>query len=85
MVEQVEALRARIPDVVRSEPGLQIGGIASALGVPLDFKPLVIKPLVGDQLVTRGVKRGTRYFVPEDAPPEEDDGESDTEHQHGLM
>jgi hypothetical protein len=71
VVEQIDALRQELPEVVKNDPGLQIGGTASALGIPVDFAQLVVKPLVGDQLVTRGERRGTRYYLPEDAPPEE--------------
>jgi hypothetical protein len=76
IVEGVNALRQKIPEVVGSEPGLQIGGIASAVGVEVDMAQVLVKPLVGQQLVTRGVKRGTRYYVPGDAPPEDAESEA---------
>ena len=65
----------RCIEVVASEPGLQIGVIASAVGVQVDMAHVLVKPLVGQQLVTRGIKRGTRYYLPEDAPAEEPETE----------
>lgn len=72
IVEGLNALRGRIPEVVASEPGLQIGGIASALGVQVDMAQVLVKPLIGQHLVTRGIKRGTKYYLPENAPPDEE-------------
>jgi hypothetical protein len=71
-VEGLAALGAAVPDIVRSEPGLQIGGIASSIGVPVEVAQLVVRPLLGKDLVTRGTRRGTRYYLPDDAPPEEE-------------
>jgi hypothetical protein len=71
IAEQLEGLREQVPEVVRDEPGLQIGGVASALGVPVEFAQIVVRPLIGETLVTRGERRGTRYYVSGDAPPEE--------------
>jgi hypothetical protein len=68
IVEGTNALRDSIPGVVGAEPGLQIGGIASSLGVEVEMAQLLVKPLLGEQLVTRGIKRGTRYYLPGDAP-----------------
>lgn len=71
IVEGMNALRDTIPRIVAAEPGLQIGGIASSLGVEVEMAQLLVKPLVGQDLITRGIKRGTRYYLPEDAPAEE--------------
>jgi hypothetical protein len=71
LLEQVQVLRATIPPIVKGEPGLQIGGIASALGVTVDLAQTIIRPMIGEQLTTRGQRRGMRYYLPEDAPPEE--------------
>jgi hypothetical protein len=70
---QLETLQAEIPDKVGQEPGMQIGGIASAIGVPLEHAQVLVRPLVGETLVTRGAKRGTRYYLPDDAPPEDEE------------
>jgi hypothetical protein len=72
VVAQLDSLREEIPNIVREEPGMQIGGIASAIGVPLEHAQVLVRPLVGDALVTRGAKRGTRYYVPENAPADEE-------------
>jgi hypothetical protein len=78
LIAQIEAHRARVPELLRAEPGQQIGGLASSLGVPIDVAQTIVRPLVGDEVVTRGSRRGTRYYLRDDAPPEEaDEGEGD--------
>jgi hypothetical protein len=72
---QLDSLRGEIPNVLREEPGMQIGGVASAIGVPLEYAQVLVRPLVGDAIVTRGAKRGTRYYLPENAPPDDEDAE----------
>jgi hypothetical protein len=65
---QMEALTARIPEVIRENPGLAIGGVASQIGVPLEITQTLVRPLIGEQIRTEGVKRGTRYYpVDEDS------------------
>ena len=72
LVSQIEAIRAAVPALVEAEPGLQIGGIASSLDIPLDVAQLVVAPLLAEgELVTRGVSRGTRFYTPGNAPAEE--------------
>jgi len=71
IVTQLDGLRARIPDVLRNEPGQQIGGIASALAVPIDLAQTLVRPMIGKELETRGIRRGMRYYVTGEAPPEE--------------
>jgi hypothetical protein len=68
VVSALEEMSAEVPDIVRADPGLRIGGIASALGVPVDYAKNLVQPLVGEQLRTEGVKRGTRYFAMDDEP-----------------
>ena len=48
---------------------MQMAAIASSLGVPVEVAQIVVRPLVGQQLTTRGAQRGTRYYLPEAAPP----------------
>lgn len=73
-VESLQVLRQAVPEIVRAEPGLQIGGIASSIGVPVEVAQLVVRPLVTDgSLETRGRRRGMRYFLPDDAPSEGDE------------
>ena len=76
MEAQLEQLQGRIPEILREEPGQPIGGIASALGVPVEIAQALIRPLVGKTLETRGVRRGMRYYLQGEAPPDEDDVES---------
>jgi hypothetical protein len=70
---QIEDLRHSVPDLVRAEPGQQIGGIASSLGVPIEIAQMVVRPLVGSELDTSGVRRGTRYYPVGEAPPSDDE------------
>jgi hypothetical protein len=72
VMTRFEELQSQIPEIVRAEPGLQIGGIASAVGLPIDVVQVIVRPLIGEQLATRGVKRGTRYYLADDAPPDEE-------------
>lgn len=69
---QLDALRKSIPGVVEQEPGLQIGGVATAIGVPVEHAQVLVRPLVSEGVLeTRGVKRGTRYYLAGTAPPAE--------------
>jgi hypothetical protein len=77
VVAQLDALRARIPDALRQEPGQPIGGIASTLGVPIDLAQTLVRPLIGKDVDTRGVRRGLRYYAMGEAPPEESPDEGD--------
>lgn len=79
IVERMETLADAVPGIVKAEPGLLMGGIASSLGVPVEVAQLVVRPLVGDKLVTRGERRGARYYAPEDAPTLESNEESTTD------
>jgi hypothetical protein len=72
-MEQIHALRSRVPAILEADPGQPIGGIASSLGVPIELAQTVIRPLVGAELETRGVRRGMKYYVTGQAPPEEDE------------
>jgi hypothetical protein len=79
LVAQIEAIRERVPETVRAQPGMPIGGIASALGVPVEIAQPIVRPMVGTDLETRGVRRGTRYYISGEAPPEEELTEGDGE------
>ena len=62
VVEQLEQMKVEIPELVGSSPGMQVGSIASAIGVPVEIAQNLVRPLVGTQLRTEGAKRGTRYY-----------------------
>jgi hypothetical protein len=79
VVDQLDGLRKRIPDILRTEPGQPVGGIASSLGVPIDLAQTLVRPMIGTDLETRGVRRGTRYYLSGDAPPEEIEDELEAE------
>jgi hypothetical protein len=71
MADQLEALRDRVPVLIGNEPGLKIADIGERLGVPTEMAKLIVRPLVEDEaLDTTGVKRGTRYYLPGQAPPQ---------------
>jgi hypothetical protein len=59
---QLESLSNQIPEVVKTNPGLAIGGIASQIGVPLEITQTLVRSLVGSELRTEGDKRGTKYY-----------------------
>ncbi len=73
VMEQIEAMRARVPEILATDPGLSIGGIASSLGVPIELAQTIAKPLVGRVLETRGVRRGVKYYIAGTAPPEDEE------------
>jgi hypothetical protein len=73
VMAQLEAMSDRIPDIRRENPGQQIGGIASSLGVPIDIAQSLIRPIVGTTVEPRGVRRGTKYYVAGEAPPEDEE------------
>jgi hypothetical protein len=68
----IEELRVEALAVVAEHPGIQMGGIAARLGVEVGHAQTIIRTLVGDSLETRGSRRGTRYYHPDDLPPEPD-------------
>jgi len=72
VMAQLEALKKQIPAILADDPGQPIGGIASSLGVPIDIAQSLIRPMVGSTVETRGFRRGTKYYVAGEAPPEED-------------
>jgi hypothetical protein len=76
VAQGLAALQAAAPELVRANPGILMGGIASQMGVTPDVASIVVKPHVADgTFVTRGNRRGTRYYLPEDAPPEDEEPE----------
>jgi hypothetical protein len=63
VTSHLEAISVEIPAVVRRDPGLAIGGIASQMGIPVEVAKSVVRPLVSEgRLRTEGVKRGMKYF-----------------------
>jgi len=62
VAHQLEQLQAQIPEIVRADPAMPIGSIASSIGVPVEVAKSLVRPLVGVTLRTEGAKRGTRYF-----------------------
>lgn len=74
----IEALRDQVPRIVEDNPGIQMGGIATQIGVPIEFAQNITRPLLDSgQLETRGQRRGTRYYTSGAAPAEADDAEAD--------
>jgi hypothetical protein len=62
MEDQIEILRNNAIKLVSSSEGLKIGDIAEGLGITIDLAKVVAKPLIGDQIAMRGVKKGAKYF-----------------------
>lgn len=71
LVAQVHALSEEVIKSLTQTQGQTMGGIASSLGVPIELAQYVVRPMVGAQLETRGLRRGTRYYVGGMAPPED--------------
>ena len=42
-------------------------------GAPVEIAKIVVRPLVGSELETSGVRRGTRYYPEGEAPPTDDE------------
>jgi hypothetical protein len=76
---QIDELRDAVPDIVSANPGIQIGGIASQLGIPVEFAQSVTRPLVEDSIESQGERRGTRYFLKGAAPADESEDTEDVE------
>lgn len=78
----LETLRGQVPGVVEANPGIQMGGIASRLGVPIEYAQNITRPLLdsGD-LETRGQRRGMRYYLKGQGPSQgdESDGAAESE------
>jgi hypothetical protein len=72
-------MRGRVPEILKNDPGQPIGGIASSLGIPIEVAQFVVKPLVGEDLETRGIRRGVKYYPAGEAPPEEEESETAAE------
>lgn len=65
MAAQLEALQARVPEILRAEPGLNVAQIAERMGVPVEMAKVVVRPLAGSgELEATGQRRGTRYWIP---------------------
>jgi hypothetical protein len=66
VTSHLDSISAEIPVVVKREPGLAIGGIASQMGIPVEVAKSLVRPLVADgTLRSEGVKRGMKYYPPE--------------------
>jgi predicted nucleotide-binding protein len=63
MQNQLVGLREQALRVIREAEGLKIGDIARVLGINVDLAKLIVRPMVGLQLETKGETRGKRYFA----------------------
>lgn len=59
---QLTNLRDQALRVVNESEGLKIDDIASLLGVSTNVAKVIVHPLVGKVLRTKGTRRGTRYY-----------------------
>lgn len=84
VTDGLTALQNIVPEIVKANPGILMGGIASELDVSVDVASIVVKPHIAEgTLVTRGNRRGTKYYVSDDAPPEDEDEPSASEDAGG--
>ncbi|MCE1236129.1 MAG: hypothetical protein LWW93_07195 [Hyphomicrobiales bacterium] len=62
---QVDKLRQNAIEIVSQagESGLGVADIAKALGISTDLAKVVIRPLVGTEFQTKGIKKGMKYFI----------------------
>jgi hypothetical protein len=60
---QLAELRRQTVDVVRESEGLKISDVARLLGISTEMAKVVVRPMIGEQLRTEGVRRGTRYYL----------------------
>lgn len=65
---QLTQLRRQTLDLIAGGDGLKVTDIATLLGVSVDMAKLIVRPLVGDYVEMRGVKRGAKYYPRPDAP-----------------
>jgi hypothetical protein len=63
------SLMTQIVEILTKTPGLHAPELATALGVSRDLTSFLAGQMVDKELETRGVKRGTRYYVKGTAPP----------------
>src|SRR5262249_5792379 len=71
---QVSRMQVLALKIVGQSPGIQMGGIASALGVDINYAQAIVRPLVAEaQLVVDGWRPGPRSSLPADAPSVEPD------------
>jgi predicted transcriptional regulator len=55
--------RAKIPELVRYDPGILIGDIADEMRLPVDLAQPQVRRMVREGVLrTEGRGRGTRYF-----------------------
>jgi hypothetical protein len=67
--DPLREFRERVPEILSQEPGLKVREIADRLGITVDLAQVVVRPLATSrELETTGVKRGTRYYLPGQAP-----------------
>jgi hypothetical protein len=78
--DALETLRSQVPGIVEANAGIQMGGIASQLGIPIEYAQNITRPLLDSGgLETRGQRRGTRYYLKGQAPSQRDETDGDTE------
>jgi hypothetical protein len=60
---QLIQLRQQALKLIQGADGLKVPDIASLLGISVEMVKLVVRPLVGEYLEVRGIKRGAKYYV----------------------
>ena len=60
---QLAQLRQQALKLIAGSEGLKVPDIASLLGVSIEMAKLVVRPLVGEHLEVRGIKRGAKYYL----------------------
>lgn len=65
---QLTQLREQAIKVVQGTDGLKVTDIAELLGISKEMAKLVVRPLVGEHIEVKGIKRGAKYYPKADAP-----------------
>lgn len=66
---QLTILRSRTLEILEGSDGLTMGDIAKALGISTDLSQVVVRPLVGGPVRTKGQRKGTKYFLSDGYSP----------------
>jgi hypothetical protein len=63
MEDRLQQLRSDAIKLVADSDGLRIGDIAEGLGISVELAKVVVRPLVGEKLEMKGVKKGAKYYA----------------------
>lgn len=62
IADHIEAMQKDVVTLVATSPGLKISEIADLLKVDVRMAQVVIAPLVGNEIKSEGIRKGTKYY-----------------------